>query len=292
MTKDNSATLGVLYVVATPIGHSDDLTLRAIQVLKSVHTVLAEDTRVTAVLLRAIDARPESLLSSDQYREASRIQTVLDRLSAGLSAAVVSDAGTPGISDPGAPIVSAARAAGFKVIPVPGCSAIAALVSISGLADGRFVFEGFLPASKSGRNKRLEVLSKVQMSVLLYEAPHRIREFAESVVEVFGEQAELIIGRELTKTHEEIWAGQSKDFAVWLEENAFRTKGEFAILITPVAVDDSGAVTNNEAYRWLSHLVPIVGTNSAAKIAMKACGISRTASYELALTISNKLAAT
>lgn len=288
MTKDNSAPRGILYVVATPIGHLDDLTLRATQVLKSVHTVLAEDTRVTATLLRSIDARPESLLSSDQYRETSRIQTVIDRLNDGLSAAVVSDAGTPGISDPGAPIIAAARAAGFKVVPIPGCSALAALVSVSGLADGRFVFEGFLPASKSGRNKRLEILKKAEMSVLVYEAPHRIREFAESIVEVFGPQAQLIVGRELTKTHEEIWAGQSANFAAWLDDGAFRTKGEFSILVSPILQDCNEAITNNEAFRWLTHLVPLVGTNSAAKIAMKACGISRAESYELALTISNQ----
>jgi 16S rRNA (cytidine1402-2'-O)-methyltransferase len=287
MTKDNSATRGVLYVVATPIGHLDDLTLRATQVLKSVHTVLAEDTRVTATLLRAIDARPESLISSDQYRETSRIQTVLDRLNSGLSAAVVSDAGTPGISDPGAPIIAAVREAGFKVVPIPGCSALAALVSISGLTDGRFVFEGFLPSSKSGRNKRLEVLSKAEMTVLIYEAPHRIRDFAESVVEVWGEQANLIVGRELTKAHEEIWAGLAGEFQAWLDNGEFRTKGEFSILISPKPSTISEAITNNEAYRWLTHLVPAVGTNSAAKIAMKACGISRANAYELALTINN-----
>jgi 16S rRNA (cytidine1402-2'-O)-methyltransferase len=288
MTKDNSAPRGILYVVATPIGHLDDLTLRATQVLKSVHTVLAEDTRVTATLLRTIDARPESLLSSDQYRETSRIQTVLDRLDEGFSAAVVSDAGTPGISDPGAPIIAAVRAAGFRVVPIPGCSALAALVSVSGLADGRFIFEGFLPASKSGRNKRLEVLKKAEMSVLVYEAPHRIREFAESIIEVFGAQAQLIVGRELTKTHEEIWAGLSENFAAWLDDGAFRTKGEFSILVSPKLQNDDEVVTNNEAFRWLTHLVPLVGTNSAAKIAMKACGISRADSYELALTINKQ----
>jgi 16S rRNA (cytidine1402-2'-O)-methyltransferase len=126
------------------------------------------------------------------------------------------------------------------------------------------------------------------MSVLVYEAPHRIREFAESIIEVFGAQARLIVGRELTKTHEEIWAGLSENFAAWLDDGAFRTKGEFSILVSPKLQNDDEVVTNNEAFRWLTHLVPLVGTNSAAKIAMKACGISRADSYELALTINKQ----
>jgi 16S rRNA (cytidine1402-2'-O)-methyltransferase len=159
---------------------------------------------------------------------------------------------------------------------------------VSGLVDGRFIFEGFLPASKSGRNKRLTVLSKVDMSVLFYEAPHRIREFAESIVEVWGAETKVIVGRELTKTHEEIWAGLGSEFLLWLDDGAFRTKGEFAVLVSPKPAEASEASTNDEAFRWLTQLVPIVGTNSAAKIAMKACGINRTESYELALTINNK----
>ncbi len=288
MIEDNSATQGVLYVVATPIGHLDDLTVRASQILKSVQTVLAEDTRVTATLLRSIGARPESLLSSDQYREGARIQTVLDRLGLGQSIAVVSDAGTPGISDPGAPIVAAVRAAGFRVVPIPGVSALAALVSVSGLSDGRFVFEGFLPASESGRIKRLQKLVDAEMSVLFYEAPHRIQAFAASLVAVWGADTNLVVGRELTKTHEEIWAGQAGDLGAWLEANEFRTKGEFSVLATPKAAEADEANAHIEVLRWLKELVPTVGTNSAAKIAMKSCGISRDLAYKLALTFKNE----
>ncbi len=287
MVLNDSAQPGILYVVATPIGHLDDLTKRASNVLTSVQTVLAEDTRVTAQLLRTIGARPESLLSSDQYREASRVDTVLERLRKGESVAVVADAGTPGISDPGAPIVAAVRAAGFQVVPVPGCSALATLISVSGLDDGRFVFEGFLPASNSGRAKRLERLLTMQMSVMFYEAPHRIREFAESLVLTWGVNAQVLVGRELTKVHEEIWQGTSGTLIAWLDADPFRTKGEFAILVAPAPVIASSSAIDEEASRWLKYLVAAVGTNSAAKIAVQACGISRDSAYQLALSMKN-----
>ena len=216
---------GKLYVVATPIGNIKDITLRALEVLKDVDLILCEDTRRTRPLLSHYGISNE-LLSYNEHNERERIPRVLEVLEQGQNVALVSDAGTPGISDPGYRLVREARLKGFEVITVPGPSAIIAALSISGLPTDRFVFEGFLPRKKSKRLKRLEFLKKEDRTIIIYESVHRIERTLHEILEVMGDR-EIALCRELTKVHEEVKFGMLSKII----EEGFTLKGEFVIVI-------------------------------------------------------------
>jgi 16S rRNA (cytidine1402-2'-O)-methyltransferase len=286
MSLDHNVKHGVLYVVATPIGHLDDITLRAVSVLQKVGVVLAEDTRVTAPLLRHINAQPPKLLSCDQYREQERSIEVLNFLRQGTDVAYVSDAGTPGISDPGAVLVRTVRAAQFKVVPIPGCSAMSALISVAGLSDGQFLFEGFLPASHSKRVQRLNQLKTSKLPVVFYEAPHRIEAFAQDLLDSWGAHANVVVGRELTKMFEEIWSGGVNELTTWLNENPNRVRGEFVVIATPQAVESESI--DSQTFSWLTALVPLLGTKAAAKVVSQVSGAPKNALYQAALELKTK----
>ena len=279
---DDSVQAGVLYVVATPIGHLDDLTVRAAKVLRGVTAVVAEDTRVTQVLLRHIGANPSRLVSAHNHNEESTAAKVLSMLAAGDSVAIVSDAGTPGISDPGAIIVAAARESRHLVIVIPGASAVVSLISISGDSDGRFWFEGFLPHSRSGRIKRLKQLQTGLGRFVLYESPHRISDCLADVLSVFGPAAQVRLGRELTKRFEESFVGTVETAIAWVHENPSRAKGEYVLSIFEVAQEQS--TENREVIALLTRLLPEVGTNTATKIAASYFNLSKDSVYRLALT--------
>ena len=221
-------TPGTLFVVATPIGNLEDITLRALRVLREVDLVAAEDTRRTGNLLRYYEiATP--LLSVHEHNEVARVEEVLARLRAGKSVALVSDAGTPGISDPGATLVRAVRDAGLPVTPIPGASALTAAISASGLTTGRFVFAGFPPFRLNARMNWLEFAStRTEETVVFYESPHRIQQTLRDASGVLGERP-IIIARELTKVHEEWIEGTAEKLA----QHFIAPQGEFVVLIPP-----------------------------------------------------------
>jgi 16S rRNA (cytidine1402-2'-O)-methyltransferase len=238
--------MNTLYVVATPIGHLSDISQRAISTLREADTICVEDKRVSRVLLDHIGASAE-LLAVHQHNEMSAIEPVLERLAAGKKVALISDAGTPGISDPGARLVAAARKAGFLVSPIPGPSALASLMSVCGFADHPAdtptLFEGFLPSKAGERGKRLRELSAMNAHVVFYEAPHRIIEMAQALAEHIGEDRQFIVGRELTKRFEQIHGGVLSEFKPWLESNPDHLRGEFVIAVAaPVrrSADEAG----------------------------------------------------
>ena len=218
---------GTLYVVATPIGNLEDVSLRALRVLREVDVVACEDTRRTRVLL----ARSEVGTPTTSYFEHNKLRKgpyLLGLLAAGKSVALVSDAGTPGISDPGFLLVREARAAGVPVVPVPGASAVVALMSGAGVPADRFVFDGFLPVKPGRRLNRLRALRELEMTIVLYESPHRIAATLEAIREVFGEVL-VVVGRELTKQFEEIISATPSEHLDRLAAGPVR--GEFALAI-------------------------------------------------------------
>lgn len=222
-----------LYVVATPIGNLSDLGERARDTLRSVDVVAAEDTRVSQVLLRHVGSQA-STISAHAHNQRAAADAVLAHLRAGRSVALVSDAGTPAISDPGSAIVAAVHDAGFAVVPIPGPSALAALLSAAGLSEGPFLFEGFLPARAKARDARLDVVCAAAdaagAALVLYEAPHRIAATLAALAARFGGRR-IAIGRELTKAFEEIYRGSAADAPGWLAERPQRLRGEFVIAI-------------------------------------------------------------
>ncbi len=229
---DNRPPAGVLYVVATPIGHREDITLRALAVLKAVHLVAAEDTRKTGELLRHFGIHTR-LLSYHEHNEAERAPQLLSRLRAGEDIALVTNAGTPAVSDPGYRLVSTAAEAGVRVVPIPGASAAIAALSASGLPTDAFVFEGFLPKREGPRRRRLEALAAERRTVILYESPHRLAVRLAELLAALGDRR-AVLARELTKVHEEFLRGRLSDLAAELERRG-EIKGECTLLIAPAA---------------------------------------------------------
>ena len=234
--------MSTLFIVATPIGNLDDLTLRAIQVLREVPVVVAEDTRVTRKILEHIDADPKVLSFHRRSPERDVLRAV--NLLEGGDVALVSDAGTPGINDPGQEIVEAAINRGHSVVPIPGASSIIAALSVSGFYADQFASYGFLPASRAKRRTLLGKIASDARAAVLFETPHRLRDALFDMVEAFGERP-LVVCREMTKLHEEIWRGIASDAI----EHFDTPRGEFVIVIAPL--DESQkrayAITPEEA---------------------------------------------
>jgi 16S rRNA (cytidine1402-2'-O)-methyltransferase len=282
---------GALYVVATPIGNLADITLRALQVLQLVDAVACEDTRHTQSLLRAygIDRPSAQLLALHQHNEAEAAQAVIARLGLGERIAYVSDAGTPGVSDPGARLVAAVREAGYRVLPLPGASSVTTLIGAAGLvaagdAGGAFVFTGFLPSKSGERDAAVQALAAEPRSVVLLEAPHRIEALARALV-VLGERR-VTVGRELTKQFEEIATVAAAALPDWFAASRDRTRGEFALVLhpKPVAADDGNA----EAERVLRLLLAELPLKSAVRLAAEISGAPRNALYDTALRLRDE----
>ncbi len=224
------ALLPGLYVVATPIGNLEDLSARAVRVLKTAEIVACEDTRVSRHLLLRAGAGGRSV-ALHAHNEAQRGPALLDAVADGARVALISDAGTPAVSDPGARLVAAAHARGLAVVPIPGASAVTTLLSAAGLEDGRFRFEGFLPTRTGQRRKRLLALADSEVSLILFEAPHRIEDLARDLAATLEPQRHLVVGRELTKRFEQIASLSVGDFVDWLATDSDRRRGEFVIAI-------------------------------------------------------------
>lgn len=229
MTAEGPRAVGRLMIVATPIGNLEDLSPRAVRTLAEADLVVCEDTRRTRGLLSSAGVATPPLLSANDHTEAARVATVLEHLGQGEVVAVVSDAGIPGISDPGERLVRAAAGAGFEVRAVPGPSAALSALVVSGLATGRFVFEGFLPRTGSGRTERLAALAAEERTIILYEAPHRLSRTLVQLAEALGAQRRVALCRELTKLYEETWRGSLADAARHVEERSPR--GEYVVVI-------------------------------------------------------------
>jgi 16S rRNA (cytidine1402-2'-O)-methyltransferase len=270
---------GCLYVIATPIGNLADIGLRALHVLQLVDAVACEDTRHTQALLRAYGIEKDAWLSVHRHNEATGAQEVVARLQQGQRVAYASDAGTPGVSDPGARVVAAVAAAGLPVVPVPGPSSVTALLSAmpSQLEDSAFVFAGFLPAKAGERQHAVEGLQRESRPVVLLEAPHRIAALADALA-TLGERG-VTVGRELTKQFEEIATLRCDALPAWLQASPQRSRGEFALVLHAVAqVRDEG-----QAQRVLQLLLAELPTKTAVKLAAEITGAPRNELYEQAL---------
>jgi 16S rRNA (cytidine1402-2'-O)-methyltransferase len=269
-------TPGTLHVVATPIGNLGDLSPRALDTLRTVAAVCAEDTRHTRQLLAHFGLeRP--LVALHQHNEDAQAAQLVARLQAGESLALVSDAGTPLVSDPGFRVVRAARAAGIKVSPVPGaCAAIAAL-SVAGLPSDRFAFEGFLPAKASARRERLSRLAAEPRTLLFYESAHRIDEALEDMVAAFGAQRPAVLARELTKLFETVLDGTLAELLAKVQADPNQRKGEFVVMVEGAGDDaDARLAEGKRLYAKLAeHLPP----STAAKLAAELSGAPRKALY-------------
>jgi 16S rRNA (cytidine1402-2'-O)-methyltransferase len=225
----NAIVPGALYIVATPIGHLQDISHRALEVLRGVSLIAAEDTRTTRVLLDHYGIATPSV-SYHSHNEVRRVPQLIERLKEGGSVAVVSDAGTPGISDPASVVVRAALEAGYPVVPIPGPTAFVSALVVSGLRTDRFVFEGFLPVKK-GRRTRLSRLATEERTIVLYESPHRISRTVRELLEHCGDRR-VVLARELTKKFEEVFRGRLSEAAAHLERKAPR--GEFVVILEGV----------------------------------------------------------
>jgi 16S rRNA (cytidine1402-2'-O)-methyltransferase len=267
---------GTLYVVATPIGNLADLSARAREVLAEVAAICAEDTRHTRALLTAHGIeRP--LLALHEHNEAEQAWKLVERLRAGDSLALVSDAGTPLVSDPGYRLVRDARAAGLKVSPVPGaCAAIAAL-SVAGIPSDRFCFEGFLPAKAAARRERLAALAREPRTLVFYESAHRIEEALADLVAVFGGEREAVLARELTKLFETVLGDTLAALAQRVAEDADQRKGEFVLVVRGCPEDGSAALL--EGQRLYARLKEQLSPSQAAKLAAELSGAPRKALY-------------
>lgn len=272
-----------LYVVATPIGNLRDITLRALEVLAAADVVAAEDTRNTAHLLsgHGISTR-NKLIAVHQHNERGAAEKIIARLLAGESVAFVSDAGTPAISDPGALLVQAVRAAGLRVIPVPGASAALAALSAAGLNEPHFLFYGFLPNKSTARRAALQSLIGYPCTLVFYEAPHRIVECVADLCAVLGGGRQIVLAREITKLFETIHVCVLRDAEAWLQTDSNRQRGEFVVLVSGAEPQPGLSV---EAVNILSQLLGELPLKQAVHLAAKITGASRNELYERALLI-------
>ena len=269
---------GRLWIVATPIGNLDDLSPRARSVLRDTALIAAEDTRHSAPLL-AQAGSAAATIALHEHNERDQVARILERLRAGDDVALISDAGTPLISDPGFRLVRAAREAGFDCSPVPGpCAAIAAL-SVAGLASDRFVFEGFLPAKASARRERMQALAAEQRTLIVYESSHRIAESLDDAVVAFGAEREAVLARELTKLFETIIAGPLAELAARVHADANQQRGEFVLLIAGAegAAADAQLAEGRRVFALLREELPPA---RAAKLAAAITGAPRKQLYE------------
>lgn len=279
MTEESPA----LYVVPTPLGNLSDMTPRGIEVLRQVGWIACEDTRHSAPLLRhfGIEAR---LLAAHEHNEESAAQQIVSRLNAGESVALISDAGTPAVSDPGARIVARVREAGYRIVPLPGpCAAITAL-SASGLIEPHFLFYGFLPAKAKQREDALRELAALPYTLVFYEAPHRVVDTVDALLAILGPARTLVLARELTKLFETIHACPLGEAPEWLREDTNRQRGEFVLMVSgaPPSADEGDA--ERVLQLLLDEGLPV---KQAARLAHGITGVAKNTLYDLALRLKS-----
>ncbi len=272
-----------LFVVATPIGHLDDMTFRAIDILKSVAVVAAEDTRQSAHLLKHYNILTP-LTACHDHNESSKIEQLVTKMLNGESVALISDAGTPLISDPGFKLVRAAQEHGIRVIPVPGaCAAIAALSAV-GLPSDRFSFEGFLPSKSTQRISQLEKLKAETQTLIFYEAPHRILASVKDMAQVFGENRPVGFAREITKTFETIKKMTLKELIVFIENDRNQEKGEIVVLVG--GATEVKDLAQDKLDELLQRLLQDLSVKAASQLAADLTGIKKKVAYQRALELT------
>ena len=276
---------GILYVVATPIGNLGDITLRAIETLKAVDAIAAEDTRHTSGLLSHFGIS-KKLIAVHEHNEYQSAEKLLTQLKAGENIALVTDAGTPGISDPGAIVVDLVRKAGIKAVPIPGASAVIAALSASGITQNGFLFHGFLPASGAARRKVLQELAAQTVTLVFYEAPHRIVECVEDIAKVLGGERHITFARELTKTFETIYTCPAGRASAWLQADSNQQRGEFVLLVEAAPVVKMQEISQ-EAQRVLKCLLDELPLKQAVKLAIEITRLKKNDLYEFALKLKN-----
>ncbi|WP_228743583.1 16S rRNA (cytidine(1402)-2'-O)-methyltransferase [Marinobacter sp. F4218] len=285
ITGNKEGASGVLYIVATPIGNLDDLSPRAAATLSRVDVVAAEDTRHSGRLLQHLGLQ-KRLIALHDHNERDRAGSILDELERGHSVALISDAGTPLISDPGYVLVREARRRGLTVTPIPGPCALVAALSAAGLPTDRFLFVGFLPAKRTGRRAALEPLRQESATLVFYESPHRILDAVSDIAAVLGDSREIVLGRELTKTFETFYSGAVAEVLPALEADPHGTKGEFVVMIRgaePAGHDDEeGALDVDHLIRLLLPEMPV---KKVAKLAAELSGRSKNDLYQRALEL-------
>jgi 16S rRNA (cytidine1402-2'-O)-methyltransferase len=271
---------GKLYIVATPIGNLGDITIRAVDILKSVDLVLAEDTRHSKKLFAHYEIGT-SLIAFHEHNEKDKTEAIINEINAGKSIAMISDAGTPLISDPGYHLVTKAKKASIKVVPIPGPSAFITALSSSGLASNSFTFFGFLPSKPVARLKFLQTKINLDETIIFYESPKRILSTLEDMLEVFGESREVCLAKELTKSFETIMTVRLPSLIEYLDADINHQKGEFVILVSP-----ADKIELIESERQLDKILPILcaemGASKAAKLAAKITGIDKKHCYKRA----------
>ena len=276
---------GILYVVATPIGNLGDMVPRAVETLQTVALIAAEDTRHSSRLLSHFDIKTPCIAYHD-HSDDTRVDQLVARLQGGESIALISDAGTPLVSDPGYRLVRSARQTGIQIVPIPGACAMIAALSAAGLPSDRFAFEGFLPAKQVARCAQLQSLAADLRTLIFYEAPHRILETLQDMAQVFGAEREVVMARELTKTFESFHRCPLGEAHDWLLADANRQRGEFVLLVeaAPPAEDDADA---REAERVLQLLLADLPLKQAVKLAVDITGGKKNALYQLALQLND-----
>ncbi len=276
-------SIGTLYVVATPIGNLGDMTIRGLETLKTVDAIAAEDTRHTSGLLSHFGIS-KKLIAVHEHNEHQSAEKLLKQLQAGENIALVTDAGTPGISDPGAVVVDLVRKAGVKVVPIPGASAVIAALSASGITQNGFHFHGFLPASGAARRKVLESLKSQTVTLVFYEAPHRIVECVEDLASVLGNERRLTFARELTKTFETFYTCAAGEASAWLQADTNQQRGEFVLLVEAAAEKESEEIPE-ETVRVLKLLLADLPLKQAVKLATEITHEKKNVLYEFALNL-------
>ncbi|MBA3024136.1 MAG: 16S rRNA (cytidine(1402)-2'-O)-methyltransferase [Gammaproteobacteria bacterium] len=284
-SKTNQKIEHALYVVATPIGNLSDISLRALDILNGVNVVAAEDTRNSRHLLQHHGISDAKLLAVHQHNERGSADKVISLLQEGQSIALVTDAGTPAVSDPGAVLVEAVIAAGFRVIPIPGASAVVTALSASGLINPHFMFYGFLPNKSAARRVTLQSLANQTCTLAFYEAPHRILECTADLQAVFGDEREIVFAREITKLFESIHRCKLGVALDWLNSDPNNQRGEFVLLVSGAA--ERTEELDAEAERVLTLLLEELPLKQAVQLAVQITGQNKNALYQKALSIKS-----
>lgn len=279
-----------LYIVATPIGNRDDLSARAIELLQQVDRIYAEDTRHSLPLLKhhGIDTRTWAL---HEHNEESQIDMVIEHLNTGASAALITDAGTPLISDPGFRLVRACHSAGVKVSPIPGACAVTAALSVSGLPTDRFQFVGFPPSKSAARQKWLQPLAQLPHTIVVYESPHRIIDSLNDIATVFGDSRPMTLARELTKRFETLIHGPVSDVIASVQADANQQRGEFVLVLAGTALQDDSsqdAMPAVDLDKTLSVLLAHLPVKTVARCAAELCGVTKKTAYDRALLLQRR----
>ena len=279
---------GNLFIVSTPIGNLQDMTPRAIQTLQRVDLIAAEDTRHSRKLTQHF-AIETPMIALHEHNERGAVDALLAKLKAGTHIALISDAGTPLISDPGYILVNAAREQQIDIVPIPGPCALVVALSISGLPTDRFVFEGFLPAKPSARRSQLSNLTKEQRTMVFYESPHRIIDFLQDVAEIFTPEQWVVLGRELTKAYETVMIGPVKDLLEDFAQNSNKIKGEMVVILKGCEPENRPASEDESLAHILDQLLVELPLKQAVKLAVNITGHKKNSVYKLAVERSKSL---